>query len=144
MHLYSEDILLKKTSFLPDNTLSENTINQRVLIIHNEKLDEKIIIMIHNMMKACGLLEKDYHLISLLEHPISWKKLCGWIDHTQEIIIFDEIETILSLNITFKHNLPTRFDDKVWIKTHSLKEINEQQEQKANFWNHALKPYFIS
>lgn len=142
MHLYSDEVLFKKTSLTTHLHNPLTDANQRVMIIYDELINESLKGMIQNMMKACGLSINEYHLLYLKEKNISWKKLNQMATPIKEIIIFGELENKLSLNIQFKVNLPIQFDQKVWIKTHSLKEINEQQVKKANFWNQALKPYF--
>lgn len=142
MYKFSGDTLVHKKHLESAKNTDFPIQEQRVLVVYSEPLTDAISSMIGNMMKACKLQEKDYLIVSFKENPFQWKSLASKAGLIKEVILFGDLEEVLNLNFTFKINHPTMFDQRVWIKAHTLNEIYHNDKVKGAFWSQALQPYF--
>jgi len=128
-------IILSKNDF-PAINLDLNT-NIRTLIFTLPLPEVALKALLENIMKTCKL-EGKYEVISEIQPWHIFRDL-----EIKEVILFGISELDLGIDIQLPKNWPMKFDDKFWIKTDSLNELNKQKNLKNELWLNALKPYFL-
>lgn len=115
---------------------SDNTF--RILIFTETEPNEEENQLLESIIKACGIEKKDYQILS---EKRAWRLINK--KHIKEVILFGVNERELDVMIDFPLNWPTKFDQKVWIKTSSIQELLKEKELKNALWFNALKPYYL-
>lgn len=114
-----------------------------VLVISKPLIDEAQQLQLQKMMQACKLSDKDYNLLTLTENQnIAWHKLRDKLS-PQYIILLGITPEQLGISIFFMPHQVNRFDDRSWLPTLSIPELELQPDVKKHLWNYGLKPVFI-
>lgn len=140
MPLYNDELLIRKT-FTQKQEFP--IIEKDILIISNEKLNDNLRNMIINMMSACKIEAHRFTNIDLLEEKVEWKKLALKVKQVKTVFLFGHIEKELNLSVNFIGHQLNHFDQKHWIKTYPLHEIDSNKDKKMAFWEQVLQPYFL-
>jgi len=99
--------------------------------------------LLRKMLGACHLTAGQYHIITLKDgQKAAWHQLRELLG-PKIILLFGIAPTQLGISALFKINEPNHFNDRVWLPTLSVKEIETKQEAKTQLWNNGMKPIFI-
>src|SRR5262249_54046362 len=95
------------------------------------------------IIKACGLSEGEYHIIQL--HPeakIAWHLIRDTLKPKYIVMLGIELSQ-LALSVQFMPHQVSRFDDRAFIPTFTIEQVEEYPDIKRHFWLYGLKPVFI-
>jgi hypothetical protein len=99
--------------------------------------------LLKKMLDACGLASGQYNIIYLKEgQKAAWYQLRELLD-PKIILLFGILPAQLGISAMFRMNEPNHFNDRVWLPTLSIKELENNQVAKTQLWNNAMKPVFI-
>lgn len=136
--LFSKTRLTKMTlesplqEFALDNSTQTLVISTPLHTLEEQQQIEKI-------MKACQLSSLQYKIIT---DEISWR-LFRDQKQLKNIILFGVNEKTINLNLEIPLYIPTNFDNRIWIKSLSIDELQSNPTAKAILWKEALKPVFV-
>jgi hypothetical protein len=91
------------------------------------------------IMSACRLQPMEYAVINQDPYWINFRSF----ENIKEVLLLGATEETVDINITLPLNQVKHFDERVWIKTHSIIEIMANQAYKNALWTQALKPHFV-
>jgi hypothetical protein len=96
------------------------------------------------MIDACKLTPDQYTIVQLeQEQQIAWHQLAARLN--PEIVFLIGIKPIqLGISALFCLNEPNRFNDKVWLPTLSIRELEQHKEVKKQLWVNGINPVFIN
>lgn len=95
------------------------------------------------MMQACKLSNEDYNIIKLNDaQKISWHLLRERLS-PKVVILLGIDPQALGIVARFRAYYANSFDDRIWIVSASLQELEHNQELKKSLWVDALKPVFV-
>jgi len=144
MYLFQDDLLIKNN--LPNKNLNvEISVLEdvQVLLLHAEEILDSHKDLINNMMKACKINASNFQVLNCANTFYNLNSLLSKENNLNTIILFG-IETYsLGFNIKIPYNLPYKFSNKYWIKTHALSELNDSNALKNQLWTGAFKPHFV-
>jgi hypothetical protein len=116
------DILILVNTFSPDNSESGQ---------------------LQKMLEACKLSPEQYNIIQLDKGKmVAWHQLRELLD-PKIIFMIGILPSQLGISSLFRLNAPNRFNDRVWLPTVSLSELEQNKALKQQLWNEGMKPLFI-
>ena len=95
------------------------------------------------MLEAAKLTPGQYNLIQLEQHQVvPWYKLR---EHLAPEIIFliGILPSQLGISSLFRLNAPNHFNDRVWLPTLSLSDLEQRPDIKKQLWLDGMKPVFV-
>jgi hypothetical protein len=100
-------------------------------------------IQLQKMLDACGLKQEQYNIIQINDgQMISWPSLRGKFD-PKIIFMIGVIPSQLGISALFQVNMPNKFNDRVWLPTLSISELEQQPAVKKQLWMSGMKPVFV-
>ena len=92
------------------------------------------------MLEACKLTPEQYNIIQLKkDERIAWHKLREHLD-PKVIFLIGILPAQLGISSLFKINVPNHFNDRVWLATLSLSELEKHPDAKKQLWAEGMKP----
>ncbi len=97
---------------------------------------------LQKMLLACKLLPESYNILQLEKDKlIAWHRLREWID-PKIVFLIGILPSQLGISSLFKLNAPNHFNDRTWLATVSLNELELNPEAKKQLWNEGMKVVF--
>ncbi len=95
------------------------------------------------MLEAAKLQPEQYNIIQLEKDKIvAWHQLRERLN--PDIIFLMGIHpSQLGISSLFRLNAPNRFNDRVWLPTLSLAELEQRPDVKKQLWLDGMKPVFV-
>ena len=94
------------------------------------------------MLEACKLSTGQYHIIQIeKDSKVAWHKLRETLD-SKIVFLIGILPSQLGISSLFRINAPNHFNDRVWLPTLSLKELEERPDVKKQLWMEGMKPIF--
>lgn len=146
MNLFNSEIITSKHDALwaDVSELVEGATSKPVLVVTNKVPPGSAEEMqLKKMMEACKLSPDQYNIITLEEgRQAAWYQLRELLD-PKIIFLIGVLPAQLGISSLFKINEPNNFNDRIWLPTLSLKELEKNGALKVQLWNNGMKPIFI-
>lgn len=95
------------------------------------------------MLGACKLDAGQYNIIRLDEGAmVAWHQLREKLQPAIIFLIGVKPEQ-LGISAMFTLNAPNSFNDKTWLPTLSIQELEQNPEAKKQLWINGMKPVFV-
>jgi hypothetical protein len=100
-------------------------------------------LQLQKMLEACKLNSSRYNIVRLDdEQQISWHQLREKVN-PKIIFLIGVLPAQLGISALFQFNRQNNFNDRIWLPTLSLSELEKNQEIKKQLWQNGMKPLFI-
>jgi len=94
------------------------------------------------MLGAAGLAPDQYNVVQLAPgQQVAWHKLRE-ITSPKAVFLVGILPAQLGISSLFQLHAPNRFNDRMWLPTLSLAELEQQPEVKKHLWTNGMKPLF--
>ena len=95
------------------------------------------------MLDACKLNPEQYNILQINKNQrIAWHKLREQVD-PQIIFLIGVLPSQLGISSLFRMNVPNHFNDRIWLATLSISELEQHPDVKKQLWAEGMKPVFI-
>ena len=95
------------------------------------------------MLGACGLKQEQYNIVQLSnEENTPWHGLREQLD-PKVVFLIGVVPSQLGISALFQPNVPNNFNDRVWLPTLSINELEQQPAVKKQLWVSGMKPIFV-
>jgi hypothetical protein len=100
-------------------------------------------VQLEKMLTACRLTPEQYIIIQLEDdQKIAWHKLREGLKPSK-ILLLGIHPAQIGISALFGLNEINHFDERIFIPSLALKELEKQTNMRSQLWNSALKPVFI-
>jgi len=111
-----------------------------VLVIANAASDNDRLM---KMMEVCKLMPGTYNLLKLTtEQKVAWHQLRDTLN-PKVLFLIDVTPAQLGVSAMFFQHEPNSFNDRTWLITVSVAEIDQNPELKKFLWSSGMKPIFV-
>jgi hypothetical protein len=98
---------------------------------------------LQKMLQACQLTPADYNLVTLnAGEQLSWQQLREKLNPSI-VFLLGVLPVQLGISALFRLNEPNRFDDKTWLPTLAISDLEQHAEVKKQLWVSGMKPIFV-
>ena len=98
---------------------------------------------LQKMLEACKLATEKYNIIQLdADRMVAWYQLREKLD-PKIIFLIGILPSQLGISSLFRLNAPNRFNDRTWLPTVSLTELEQNKALKQQLWTDGMKPVFV-
>ena len=114
--------------------------NADVLVIANAASDNDRLMA---MMTVCKLTPGTYNLVKLAtEQKVAWHQLRDKLN-PKVLFLIDIAPAQLGVSAMFFPHEPNNFNDRTWLVTASVAEIDQNNDLKKFLWSNGMKPIFV-
>ncbi len=100
-------------------------------------------LQLNKMLDACKLNREQYNIIMLKEgQMVAWHQLRERLD-PKIIFLIGVLPAQLGISAMFGINMPNNFNDRTWLPTYSIDELEKNADVKKQLWVNGMKPVFI-
>ncbi len=100
-------------------------------------------LQLRKMLDACKLPPEEYNIIQLESgRQVAWHQLRERLD-PKVVFLIGILPAQLGISSLFMLNAPNRFNDRIWLATLSLAELEQNAEAKKQLWVNGMKPIFV-
>lgn len=127
-----------------DAPLLKNALPKSVLVVVADwERGETDAAQMKKMLEACQLKPEQYNVVQIKDSDkISWKQLNRSFNPTI-VFLIGVMPATLGVPVLFKLNEPNNFNEKIWVPTISISELDKFAEVKKQLWLNGMKPVFI-
>ncbi len=127
-----------------DAPLLKNALPKPVLVVVAEwERGETDAAQMKKMLEACQLKPEQYNVVQINESDkISWKQLNRSFN-PNIVFLIGVMPATLGVPVLFRLNEPNNFNEKIWVPTISISELDKFAEVKKQLWLNGMKPVFI-
>ena len=98
---------------------------------------------LRKMLDAAQLSPEQYNIIELEKGKmVAWHRLREALN-PQTIFLLGVVPSQLGISSLFRLNAPNHFNDRVWLATLSLSELEQRPDVKKQLWLDGMKPIFV-
>ena len=98
---------------------------------------------LQKMLEACKLQPRQYNILLLdSDELLAWYQLREKLD-PKIIFLIGILPSQLGISSLFKLNEPNRFNDRIWLPTLSISELEQNPDFKKQLWINGMKPLFV-
>ena len=95
------------------------------------------------MLEAAKLQPEQYNIIQLeKDKVVAWHQLRERLN-PHIIFLIGILPIQLGISSLFRLNAPNHFNDRVWLPTLSLAELEQRADVKKQLWLDGMKPVFV-
>jgi hypothetical protein len=145
-NIIKTDIVNNKYDLLWDDVgalLQDATPRPVLVIVSNCEKGSAEDVQLLKMLDACKLLPNQYNIIRLQEEgQVAWHRLREQTDATI-IFLIGVLPVQLGISARFVLHEPNSFNDRVWLPTVAIKELEADKNIKTHLWNSGMKPVFV-
>ncbi len=95
------------------------------------------------MLEACKLVPEQYNIIQINKsQQVAWHKLREQLD-PKIIFLIGILPAQLGISSLFRINAPNRFNDRIWLPTLSINELEQRPDIKKQLWQDGMKPVLV-
>lgn len=99
-------------------------------------------IQLQKILQACNVIPESYYIIQIEPtEQVPWHQLRDKIN-PQFVLLFGVMPQQLGIAAMFRLNEPNRFNDRIFVPTLSVQDLEKQPEAKKQLWLNGLKPVF--
>ena len=92
------------------------------------------------MMESSKLNPEQYNIIQIpAGQQVAWHKLRDQLD-PKIVLLIGILPVQLGISSLFKLNVPNHFNDRIWLATLSLSELEKHLDVKKELWSNGMKP----
>ena len=114
-----------------------------VLILVHEHDNIAAEAQLLKMLEACKLVPYQYNIVQLgKDRKAAWHKLQELLD-PRIVFLVGVHPSQLGISSLFRLNAPNHFNDRVWLPTVSLSELEQRPDMKKQLWTEGMKPVFV-
>lgn len=125
----------------PEKKISEELLTIRTLVLIPAPANEmEEYVQLEKMLTACKLTKEDYK-VELQAGDWNYYRT---FENIKEVLLLGISEKELNIGVQLIDNHINKFDNRVFIKSLSLAQLANSQQDKNNLWQNALKPHFVS
>lgn len=137
--LFNNNKLIKTSPSIEKN-ISEELLTVRTLVLITTPANEmEEYVQLEKMLNACKLTKEDYKVELQTE---DWNYYRTF-ENIKEVLLFGISEKELNIGVQLIGNHINKFDNKVFIKSISIAQLANSQQDKNSLWQNALKPHFV-
>jgi hypothetical protein len=119
---------------------SEGLLTIRTLVLIALPVNEmEEYVQLEKMLTACKLTKENYK-VELQAGDWNYYRS---FENIKEVLLFGISEKELNIGVQFIGNHINKFDNRVFIKSLSIAQLANSQQDKNNLWQNALKPHFV-
>ncbi len=146
INIIKTDIVANKHDVFWEDISSfiDNASPRPVLIIVNDcEQGSAENLQLQKMLDACRLQPEQFNIIRLQkDDQVAWHQLRERLD--PNIIFLIGIMPIqLGISAFFRLNAPNSFNDRIWLPTLDIAELEKHADIKKQLWINGIKPVFI-
>jgi hypothetical protein len=98
---------------------------------------------LQKMLGACKLSTEKYNVIRMNEgQQIAWHQLREKLD-PKFIFLIGALPAWFGISALFNLNSLNSFNDRIWLPTLSISQLEKEPSVKTNLWNNGMKPLFV-
>ena len=95
------------------------------------------------MLEVSKLSPEQYNIVQIEKNtPVAWHKLRDQLD-PKVVFLIGILPAQLGISSLFKLNAPNHFNDRIWLATLSLGELEQFPDVKKQLWTNGMKPIFV-
>jgi hypothetical protein len=95
------------------------------------------------MLGACGLTNEQYNIIQLdKDQQMAWHQLREMAD-PKVVFLIGVMPAQLGVSVLFQLNSANNFNDRIWLPTLSLAELEQYADIKKQLWVNGMKPVLV-
>lgn len=137
--LFNNNKLIKTSPSIEKN-ISEELLTIRTLVLITAPTHEmEEYVQLEKMLTACKLTKEDYK-VELQAGDWNYYRT---FENIKEVLLFGISEKELNIGVQLIGNHINKFDNRVFIKSLSIAQLANSQQDKNNLWQNALKPHFV-
>ncbi len=92
------------------------------------------------MLEGSKLKPEQYNIIQICtDQHVAWHKLRDQLD-PKIVFLIGILPVQLGISSLFKLNAPNHFNDRIWLATLSLSELEKYPDVKKQLWLNGMKP----
>ena len=92
------------------------------------------------MLEGSKLKPEQYNIVQIAaDQQLAWHKLREQLD-PKIIFLIGILPVQLGISSLFKLNAPNHFNDRIWLATLSLSELEKYPDVKKQLWLNGMKP----
>jgi hypothetical protein len=131
---------LINTQISSEKNNSEGLLTIRTLVLIAPPVNEmEEYVQLEKMLTACKLTKEDYK-VELQAGDWNYYRT---FENIKEILLFGVSEKELNIGVQLIGNHINKFDNRVFIKSLSIAQLANSQQDKNSLWQNALKPHFV-
>ncbi len=146
MNIIKSDLVSSESDVLWDDipVAMQAAIVKPILILVNAYTPESAEgPQILKMLDACKLTPEQYNILQINKtQRIAWHKLREQVD-PKIIFLIGVLPSQLGISSLFRMNVPNHFNDRIWLATLSISELEQHPDVKKQLWAEGMKPVFI-
>lgn len=124
-----------------EKNISEGLLTIRTLVLITAPTNEmEEYVQLEKMLTACKLTKEDYK-VELQAGDWNYYRT---FENIKEVLLFGISEKELNIGVQLIGNHINKFDNRVFIKSLSIAQLANSQQDKNSLWQNALKPHFVS
>lgn len=132
---------LINTKKSPEKNISEGLLTIRTLVLITAPTNEmEEYVQLEKMLTACKLTKEDYK-VELQAGDWNYYRT---FENIKEVLLFGITEKELNIGVQLIANHINKFDNRIFIKSLSIAQLANSQQDKNSLWQNALKPHFVS
>jgi hypothetical protein len=124
--------------------LIETATEKPILILIDEyQKDSAEAQQLQKMLDVSKLTPEQYNIIMLKEgQKPAWHQLRDRLNPTI-VFLVGIMPARLGISVMFRLNEPNRFDERSWLPTLTLAELERHPDAKKQLWGSGMKPLFV-
>ena len=100
-------------------------------------------VQLRKMLVACKLTPDQYNIIRLNEgERVAWHKLREPLN-PGFIFLVGVLPSRLGISSLFRLNEPNHFNDRLWLPTLPIRDLEMSLDIKKQLWSNGIKPMFV-
>jgi len=147
MNIIKSDIINSEyDAFWEDiSPVTKDAVQRPVLILVNQyEAGSTEEVQLMKMLAACELTTEQYNLITLQQDDkAAWHQLREKLN-PKFIFLIGILPSQLGISSMFRLNEPNNFNDRIWLPTLSINELEQYKETKKQLWVNGISPVFIN
>jgi hypothetical protein len=100
-------------------------------------------LQLRKMLDACNLLPEQYNIVRLQDNEqAAWRQLRERLE-PRIVFLIGVMPAQLGISAFFILHVPNHFNDRIWLPTVAIAELEKHADVKKQLWTNGMKPVFI-
>lgn len=139
----SQVVDVKYDRFWDDINIDDVQVKPVLIIAHGCEPGSAEDQQLHKMLDACKLTKEQYNIVRFIDEQMTaWHKLRE-VFSPSIIFLIGVSPAQLGISALFSLNVPNNFNDRQWLPTLSIAELEKAPDIKKQLWINGMKPLFI-
>jgi hypothetical protein len=123
--------------------IKDATVKQVLIIINNCEAESAEDQQLSKMLDACNLRPEQYNIVRLpAGGSIAWHQLRERLD-PQVVFLIGVMPAQLGISAFFRLNEANNFNERIWLPTLDIAELEKHPDAKKQLWLNGMKPIFV-